>query len=91
MTVMELSSDSRERLGLEETNSGVLVTEVEFNSQAANKGITRDMVITSINNSRVRSIEDWDKAVEGLSSGEVIKLDVLAGRREFTVFLRVPS
>ena len=91
MTVTELSNQARERIGLEEASRGMLVTEVEFNSQAADKGITRDMVVTSVNDKPVRSLSDWRGAIEAAQPGAVIKLEILAGTREFTVFLRAPS
>ena len=69
----------------------VIVTDVEFESQATEKGIGRDMVITSMNNRPVESVSDFADTMDGLEPGEVIKLDVLAGRREFTVFLRKPE
>ena len=49
------------------------------------------MVITSANSRPLQSVSDFAEMVEGLEPGEVIKLDVLAGRREFTVFLRAPE
>jgi len=89
MTVIELSRSARERLGVDE---GVLVTDVEFDSQAANKGIGRDMVITSVNDQPLRSMGDWQETVDRARPGSVLKLDVSApGQRSFTVFLRVPD
>lgn len=91
MTVMELSNTTRRRLGIDEASRGLLVTDVEYDSQAADKGISRDMIITAIEGKPVRSVSDWSGAVGRLQPGQVIKLDVLAGSREFTVFLRVPD
>jgi serine protease Do len=91
MTVTGLSSASRERLGLDPGVQGVIVTDVEFESQASEKGIGRDMVITSVNNRPVDSVSSFAETMKALEPGEVIKLDVLAGRREFTVFLRMPE
>jgi serine protease Do len=91
MTVVELTPSRRDRLELEDDTRGVLITDVEFNSQAADKGLGRDMVIAGIDNKAVRSVEDWEQAVNRLEPGQVIKLDVLAGPREITIFLRVPK
>jgi S1-C subfamily serine protease len=91
MKVTGLTRASRERVGLDPGTSGVIVTDVEFESQATEKGIGRDMVITSMNNRPVESVSDFADTMDGLEPGEVIKLDVLAGRREFTVFLRKPE
>jgi serine protease Do len=91
MTVTELSNQARERIGLDENIHGMLVTDVEFNSQAADKGITREMVITAVNDKPVRSLGDWRGAIESAQPGAVMKLVVVAGPREFTVFLRAPT
>jgi serine protease Do len=91
VTVSELSRSARQRLGLDEESRGLIVVDVEFNSQAAEKGITRDMVVTAVNDKPLRSLGDWRGAVDPARPGAVIKLDVLAGARSFTVFLRVPD
>jgi serine protease Do len=91
ITVSGLTRTSRERVGLDSGADGVIVTDVEFDSQASEKGIGRDMVISAINNSPVRSVSDFSEMMDGMGPGEVIKLDMLAGRREFTVFLRMPD
>jgi len=91
VTVTGLTRASRERVGLDAGTEGVIVTQVEFESQATEKGIGRDMVIASMNNRPVSTVSDFAATMDALEPGEVIKLDVLAGSREFTVFLRVPE
>jgi len=91
MTVIELTGTARRRLGIDEESRGLLVSDVEFNSQAADKGISRDMVITAVDGKPVRSLAEWRGVVDRVQPGQVIKLDVVAGAREFTVFLRVPD
>jgi serine protease Do len=91
MTVTGLTGASRERVGLDDGVEGVIVSDVEFESQATEKGIGRDMVISTMNNRPVRSVSEFAETMDGLEPGEVIKLDVIAGRREFTVFLRMPE
>jgi len=90
MTIVELAPSQRDRLDLDGDERGVLITDVEFNSQAADKGLGRDMVITGIDNKTVRTVEDWEQAIDRLEPGQVVKLDVLAGPRAITVYLRVP-
>ena len=69
---------------------GVLVTDVRYDSEAADKGIARRMVIVGVNGDPVRDLDDWEDAVENLSPGSPVKLDVLAGSRGFYVYVRVP-
>jgi serine protease Do len=95
ITVEELSMQSRRILGLDDNQQGVLVTEVEFGSQARQKGIAPRMVITAINDEPIRNIGDWIDEVEGLSSGSAVKLTVAFnvgnGLRQRTIFMRVPA
>ena len=48
------------------------------------------MVIVGVNGDPVRDLDDWEDAVENLSPGSPVKLDVLAGARGFYVYVRVP-
>jgi serine protease Do len=91
MTVIELNDAVRRRLSLESDAGGVLITDVEFNSQASEKGISRDMVVTSIDNTAVRSVTDWNRRLGTLEPGEVVMVHLLAGGRDISVFLRVPE
>jgi serine protease Do len=90
VTVENLSSRWREALGLEEDAEGVLVTDVEFDSEAADKGIMRNMVIIAVNDESVRNVADWNTILDELPGGSLVKLDVMAGNRGSYVFLRVP-
>jgi len=60
-TVENLTSSLRERLGLSRTVRGVLVTDVEFGSEAADKGVTPGMMISTINETEIRSLRDWGR------------------------------
>ncbi len=95
ITVEELNMQSRRMLGLDDNQRGVLVTEVEFGSQARQKGIAQRMVITAINDQPIRNIGDWVDEIEELSSGSVVKMTVAFnagdGLRQRAIFLRVPD
>ena len=82
--------DYRERLELDDDIGGVIVTDVDLDSQAMDKGIQPFMIVTSINDQPVRGIGDWDTIVGNLRPGSTAKLEVLAGNQGRLVFLRVP-
>lgn len=72
---------------------GVLVTGVEFGSQAADKGVEPGQVVTAVNDRPVKSLQDWRSAMERVEPGSVVKLDVsnLAGSASRFVFLTAPE
>lgn len=91
VTVENLSDQIRGMLELPEGQSGVIVTEVEYGSEAADKGIVPRMIVTSINDEPVRDVGDWNERMAGLTPGAPVKVDVLAGTREVSIFLRAPE
>jgi serine protease Do len=91
ITVGALGDDARERLRLDEDQRGVWISDVDFTSAAADKGIVRDMVVTGINDKSVRNLTSWNDIIENLEPGDPVKLELLAGSRQLTVYLRVPD
>lgn len=70
---------------------GVLVTDVDLDSPAADEGIQSGVVITSLNNHAVESISDWNQAVRTLKPGDAVKIKVRLGPVERSVFVMVPE
>ena len=91
-TVENLTPAQRDRLELSRDVRGVLVTEVEFNSDAADKGITPVMIISAVNDEAIRSVAEWNEAMERVSPGDAVKVAGLDVRgRPFSVYLRAPE
>lgn len=63
-----LNDATRDRLGFEEEVAGVLVTDVERGSEAAEAGIREGMVVTRADNKQVKSPKDIEKAVNAAKS-----------------------
>jgi serine protease Do len=91
ITVETLSSTMKQRLGLDEDQQGVLVTDVEYDSEASNKGVRRNAVIVSVNDRPVGSVRQWVEVVEQLEPGTAVKLNLLLGNTGTYVFLRAPE
>lgn len=96
LTVENLSRESREQMDLEGDQRGVLVTEVDFNSEAADEGVRPDMIITAVNDQSIESIDDWDRALKGLKPNSPVKLNLLltqpgADARVIFIYLRAPD
>jgi serine protease Do len=93
LTVETLGGRARERLGLAEDQQGVVITRIDFESEADDKGLRPTMVITAVNDGPVRNVSEWTRAMDTLQPGAPVKLDLLlpGGGREFPVFLTVPE
>jgi serine protease Do len=95
ITVRPLSERIRERLGLEDDHQGLIITDVEFESEAAAKNISTNMLITAVNGRTIAGLGDWEDALESVSPGKPLKVDLLAGSqqgwRPLSVFLRAPE
>ena len=93
ITVQALDRRVRERFELSSSLRGVMITDVEFDSLAAEKGILPLRIVTHVNGSEIDSVEAWDDAIGALRSGQPVKIDVVVpgpngGRQTF--FLRAP-
>ena len=89
--VIAFETELLELVGLEGNVAGVIITDVEYDSQASDKGLQPRMIVTSINDAEIGSLEDWNEAIDGLRPGSTVKLEVLFGNAGRLIFLRVPS
>ncbi len=84
MTVRELNKELAARLGIKE-QQGVVVTEVKAGGSAEDAGISRGDIIREINNTRINSVADYDKAVAGVKKGGIMR--ILLHRGEGSLFV----
>jgi serine protease Do len=90
-TVEDLNPMLRERMGLESGQRGVLITAVEFDTEAADKGLTPMTLVTSINDRTVEDLGDFDDALKRVDPGDVVKVAGVDLRgNPFSVYLRMP-
>ena len=83
-------------MGIGPDAPGVMIVEVDPESDAAEEGLSPHQVVTAIDDKSVKSVADWNRIVKGLKPGETVKLDVSifgGGRtpRNEIVFLTVPK
>lgn len=88
---LERYREDLEQLGVDSNVEGVIVTDVEYDSQASDKGVQPRMIVTMINDRPIRGLNDWDEALEALRPGSTVKLEVVFGNTGRLVFLRVPG
>ena len=96
ITVENLNSRWRDRLvWLGDRQQGVVVTEVDFDSLAAERNVGRGMVITDLNGEAIRDVESWNSAIERLRPGQPVRLVALIatpdGITPRAFFLRAPQ
>ncbi len=85
ITVQNLTDDLAERHGYE-GQQGVIITYVEPDSEAAQKGITPGMLIMEVDRRPVRNLKDFDRAMLRASgSGKVLLLINVGSYRTLVV------
>lgn len=84
MTVQRLTPQIAESLGLEKTD-GVVVSAVDPGSAADEAGIRRGDVILEVDRKPIPNIDEYKKAIAGISKGKGVLL--LVRRGESTLFL----
>lgn len=80
ISVRGVSPETVDRLGLDEKNKGVQVTEVKPDSFADDIGVQAGMIILKINKQSINSEEDFRKVTAQLKSGQDVVLLVRSGR-----------
>jgi serine protease Do len=61
--VENVTARTARQLGLPETASGVVVTQIDPSSEAADSGLRRGDVIQEVNRKPVRNVEDFQNAL----------------------------
>jgi serine protease Do len=83
--VEELTAEARETLGLEQEIRGVVITDVNPESPAAQEGLQRGDVILEANHQPIRTVDDLDEVLSGANA----RVLLLVQRGEGTVFVVV--
>ena len=88
MTVRELTKESAARLGLKES-SGVVVTELKSDGQAAEAGVARGDIIREVNGRKIATVADYEKALAAHKKGAVMRLLLRRGDSSLFVAFKV--
>lgn len=76
--VEALTPSTREERGLPAGIEGVVITEVDPASEAAEKGLSPPMVIASLNDRGLADVDDWNRMMDELEPGTPVKLEIVA-------------
>ena len=87
-TVRALNPAISEQLGLDDAVHGVVVTNVESGSNAADAGLQVRDVIIEINRREIRNVDDFRQAIRGVKPGKTLLILLL--REGDPLYLAVP-
>jgi serine protease Do len=87
----DLTPRLRARYDVDDRTEGVLVAHIDPGSAAENAGLEPGDVIGSVNRRRVRSVDEFEEAVERMPDDRALALRVKRGPRSILVTLRRPS
>jgi serine protease Do len=90
ITIQNLTDDLAERYGYQ-NQQGVIITSVESDSEAAQKGITAGMLIMEVDRKPVRNTKDFDQAMEKASEAGKVLFLINDGRYRTLVVLKLPK
>jgi serine protease Do len=76
LSVEPVSSDFATRARLSDEQRGLLITGVDADGPAADKGLGSRQIITHVNNERVRTVAELRDVLSGVRRGEVVSLRV---------------
>ena len=84
LSVIDLTPAIAKQIGVPSTQKGVVVTTVNPNSDAGQKGIRRGFLITSVNRQPVTSATELDQAINNAkrSNREAVLLQIRRGARD---------
>jgi len=81
ISVQELTDRTRQMYGIDEGLAGIVVTDVKEVSPAGDAGVAVGDVITQAQGKKISTPEDLKKVIEGMKSGDAMRLYVTRGSR----------
>jgi serine protease Do len=91
MMIQELTPQLAQQLGLEPGTTGVVISDISEGSPAAEAGLRSGDLITEVNRTAVKSLNDYQQALKKVKNGENILLLVKRGSGAFYAVLTPPS
>ncbi len=88
ITVTELTRAIAKQLGINQSERGVVVVDVEFGSPAHEAGIKKGDVIQEIDREKVQGIDDWERIVSEIKADETVVMFINRTGKRFYVALK---
>jgi serine protease Do len=91
MMVQALTPQLAQQLGLEPGTTGVVISDINESSPAAEAGLRPGDLITEVNRTTIKSLNDYQQALKKVKNGENLLLLVKRGSGAFYAVLTAPS
>ncbi|HEY5647922.1 MAG TPA: DegQ family serine endoprotease [Nitrospiria bacterium] len=88
VVVGELTSDATRRFGLPEFEEGVIILEISPGSRAEEAGLKRGDLVVEINRTPLKSLSDYNRAVEKIQKNQPVLILVNREGRQFYLSLK---
>jgi serine protease Do len=91
ITVQNMAPDLAQKFGLDETETGVIITDVQQGSAAAEARLRPGDLIKEVNRQKVQNIRDYKQIIQKMKKGETLLLLVKRGGNTFYLALKAPK
>jgi serine protease Do len=88
ITVQNLTPELAQKFGLDDNETGVVITELQPGSAAAEARLTAGDVIKEVNRQKIQNVRDYRQAVQKMKKGETLLLLVKRGANTFYLALK---
>lgn len=88
LTVTDLTASIARQLEIKQSEKGVVVVDVEPGSPGHSAGIKKGDLIQEVDRKQITGVADWEEAVSGFASDEMIVLFINRPGRKFYVALK---
>jgi len=88
MSVQNLTADLAQKFGLEENETGVVITDLQPGGPAAEARLKPGDIIKEVNRQKVQNVRDYKQSVQKMKKGETLLLLVKRGANTFYIALR---
>ncbi|QJD87626.1 S1C family serine protease [Cohnella herbarum] len=88
-TLMDMTADIAQRLGIDENIKGAFVREIVFNTPAYKADLRQYDVITALDGTTYKNKEELIAAIQKKAVGDKVKLDVLRGDKKVEIVVEI--
>ena len=91
ITVQNIAPDLAQKFGLDETETGVVITDVQQGTAAAEARLRPGDLIKEVNRQKVQNIRDYKQIIQKMKKGETLLLLLKRGSNTFYLALKAPK
>jgi serine protease Do len=91
ITVQNLTPELAQKFGVDEKQTGVIITDLVAESPAAEARLKNGDIIEEVNRQKIQNIRDWKQAIEKMKKGEPLLLLVKRGANTFYVAIKAAA